>query len=271
MGPEPENPMAGAGRWDSQHAAVAGEPAVIINDLHVSFTVYAEQLLTLRQLVARRFRGREATKVNAVRGVSLEVRAGDVLGIIGSNGSGKSTLLGAIAGLLPPTSGSVLVRSEPVLLGVSAALKPELSGYRNIIVGCLAMGLPMADIRDRIDTVADFTELGDALDRPLKTYSSGMRARLAFAIATLESPDILLIDEALAVGDQNFRKKSLERLRVLQQDAGAVIMVTHNMGEVRTSCNRVVWLEQGRIVMEGAPEDVLAAYETQASEPPNLS
>jgi len=265
MVPEPDNPTAGRSWGDGQQAAVTGEPAVIVEDLHVSFSVYAEQLLTLRQLVARRFRGREATTVDAVRGVSLEVRAGDVVGIIGSNGSGKSTLLGAIAGLLPPTSGSVLVRSEPVLLGVSAALKPELSGYRNIIVGCLAMGLPMADMRERIDTVADFTELGDALDRPLKTYSSGMRARLAFAIATLESPDILLIDEALAVGDQNFRKKSLERLRVLQQDAGAVIMVTHNMGEIRASCNRVVWLEEGRIVMEGTADDVLPEYEVANS------
>jgi teichoic acid transport system ATP-binding protein len=242
---------------------VSGDVAISVQDLHVSFRVYTDSLPTTRRLLTQRKSGRTVTEVHAVQGVSLEVRAGDVVGIVGSNGSGKSTLLGAIAGLLPPRSGSVLVRSEPVLLGVGAALKPELSGYRNIIIGCLAMGLPMGVIKERIDSVAEFTALGDALNRPLRTYSSGMRARLAFAIATLEHPDILLIDEALAVGDRSFRKKSLARLRSLQHDASAVVMVTHNMNEIRSTCTRAVWLEGGRLVIDGTVEEVLDAYEAK--------
>lgn len=236
-------------------------PAVVVDDLHVRFSVYADARLTMRELFARGLRQRRPSEVHAVRGVSLRVDPGEVVGVVGANGSGKSTLMGAIAGLLPPTSGSVLVRSQPVLLGVSSALVPDASGYRNIVIGCLAMGMPMSSIRARMDEIAEFTELGEALNRPLRTYSSGMRSRLSFAIATLESPDILLIDEALAVGDKRFKKKSLDRVHQLQAQAGAVVMVTHNFGEVRSSCTRVVWMKEGRLVADGAVDDVLAAYE----------
>lgn len=241
---------------------VESHVAVSVTDLHIKFKVYAERSLTLRRLMAQRFRGRVAQEVHAVRGVSLEVRTGEVVGIIGSNGSGKSTLLGAIAGLLPPTSGSVLVRSQPVLLGVGAALKPELSGYRNISIGCLAMGLSMNEIRERMNEVAEFTELGEALERPLRTYSSGMRARLAFAIATLQHPELLLIDEALAVGDRRFRDKSLQRVRDLQAEAGTIIMVTHNLGEIRETCRRAIWLDQGVVRADGDVDRVIAEYES---------
>lgn len=235
--------------------------AVSVSGLDVRFKVYADRSLTLRRLVAQGFRGRVAQEVHAVRNVSFDVQLGEVVGVVGSNGSGKSTLLAAIAGLLPPTSGSVMVRSQPVLLGVNAALKPELSGYRNITVGCLAMGLSMNEIRERLDEVAEFTELGEALERPLRTYSSGMRARLAFAIATLQQPEILLIDEALAVGDRHFRAKSLERVQQLQAHAGAIVMVTHNLNEIRSTCTRAIWLDGGRIVEDGDVEDVLTTYE----------
>ncbi len=245
--------------------SMGGGPVVVVKDLHVRFRVYADARLTMRELFARGLRQRESAEVHAVRGVSMRVDAGEVVGVVGANGSGKSTLMGSIAGLLPPSSGSVLVRSQPVLLGVSSALVPDASGYRNIIIGCLAMGMPMSSIRARMDEVAAFTELGDALKRPLKTYSSGMKSRLAFAIATLESPDILLIDEALAVGDKRFRKKSLDRVHQLQTQAGAVVMVTHNLGEVRTSCTRAVWMNEGQVVADGAVEDVLVAYEQDMS------
>jgi len=253
----------------SSGSPVTGSPAVVIDDLHVSFSAYAEHSLTLRELFTRGFRRRQVSQVRAVRGVSLQINAGEVIGVVGANGSGKSTLMGAIAGLLPPTSGSVLVRSQPVLLGVTSALIPEATGYRNIIVGCLAMGMSMSTIKSRMHEVAEFTELGPALDRPLRTYSSGMKARLAFAIATLESPDILLIDEALAVGDREFKKKSLARVRQLQAEAGAVIMVTHNLSEVRSSCTRAIWMHEGLVRADGTVEDVLAGYEagTKADKP----
>ena len=235
--------------------------AVSVRDLHIRFKVYSEQTYSMRRLVTRGFKTRAAEEVHAVRGVSLDIGVGEVVGVLGSNGSGKSTLLGAMSGLLAPTEGQVLVRSQPVLLGVNAALKKDLSGHRNIYLGCLAMGMTMSEIRERIDEVAEFTELGKALYRPMRTYSSGMRARLAFAIATLQRPDILLIDEALAVGDRHFRAKSLERVRELQADASTIVMVTHNLNEIRSTCSRAIWIDQGQLHMDGGVDEVIDAYE----------
>jgi teichoic acid transport system ATP-binding protein len=235
--------------------------AVSVRDLHIRFKVYSEQTYSMRRLFSRGFKTRAAEEVHAVRGVSLDIGVGEVVGVLGSNGSGKSTLLGAMSGLLAPTEGQVLVRSQPVLLGVNAALKKDLSGHRNIYLGCLAMGMTMSEIRERIDEVAEFTELGKALYRPMRTYSSGMRARLAFAIATLQRPDILLIDEALAVGDRHFRAKSLERVRELQADASTIVMVTHNLNEIRSTCSRAIWIDQGQLHMDGGVDEVIDAYE----------
>jgi teichoic acid transport system ATP-binding protein len=235
--------------------------AVSVRDLHIRFKVYSEQTYSMRRLVTRGFKTRAAEEVHAVRGVSLDIGVGEVVGVLGSNGSGKSTLLGAMSGLLAPTEGQVLVRSQPVLLGVNAALKKDLSGHRNIYLGCLAMGMTMSEIRERIDEVAEFTELGKALYRPMRTYSSGMRARLAFAIATLQRPDILLIDEALAVGDRHFRAKSLERVRELQADASTIVMVTHNLNEIRSTCSRAIWIDQGQLHMDGGVDEVIDDYE----------
>ncbi len=241
--------------------AVDAPVAIHLDDVHIEYKVFADSRLTLRRLVSQRFSGRESTTVHAVKGVSNTIYEGEIVGIVGSNGSGKSTLLSAIAGLLPATSGAIRVRSQPTLLGVNAALKPELSGHRNIVVGGLAMGLKMAEVRSHMDAIAEFTELGEALNRPLRTYSSGMRARLAFSIATIVTPEILLIDEALAVGDKKFRAKSLARVREMQADAGTILMVTHNLDEVRKTCNRALWLDQGVLQMDGEVDEVLEAYE----------
>ena len=242
--------------------AADGPVAIHLDDVHIEYKVYADSRLTMRRLVSQRFSGRESTVVHAVKGVSSIISEGEIVGIVGSNGSGKSTLLSAIAGLVPATSGSIRVRAQPTLLGVNAALKPELSGNRNIVVGGLAMGLKLAEVQAHMDDIAEFTELGQALDRPLRTYSSGMRARLAFSIATIRTPEILLIDEALAVGDKKFRAKSLARVREMQAEAGTIVMVTHNLDEVRKTCTRAVWLDQGVLRMDGEVEPVLEAYES---------
>jgi teichoic acid transport system ATP-binding protein len=247
-----------------EHAASGsdnGGLAISVRDLHVRYKVYAERAFTMRRLVTGGFKGREVEVVHAVRGVSLDVRIGEVVGVLGANGSGKSTLLGAIAGLLPPAQGSVLVSSQAVLLGVNAALNSDLSGHRNIYLGCLAMGMSVSEIDARIHEVEEFSELGKAMHRPLRTYSSGMRARLAFSIATLQRPEILLIDEALAVGDRTFRAKSLQRVRELQANAGTVMMVTHNLNEIRATCTRAIWLADGSVREDGPVEDILEAYE----------
>lgn len=242
--------------------------AIVVRDVHVRYRVYVDQRLSARELFARRLRGRETVEVHALRGVSFDIHVGEAVGVLGSNGSGKSTLLRTIAGLQSKDSGTILVRSEPHLLGVTAALKPQLSGNRNVILGGLAMGLTEDEVRDRLPEVERFSGLGDAMGRPMATYSSGMRARLAFSIATLTSPDILLLDEALAVGDRDFRARSLERVNQIRDAAGAVVLVTHNLGEIRQTCSRALWLDDGEIVADGDAEDVIAQYE--ATNPDDL-
>ena len=156
-----------------------------------------------------------------------------------------------------------MVSAQPQLLGVNAVLKPNLSGYRNAVLGGLAMGMTRGEIEAGLDEIESFAGLGTAMERPLKTFSSGMRARLAFSVATLRTPEILLIDEALAVGDQEFRRRSLEKIRQIRDEAGTVLMVTHNLKEIRKTCNRAVWLDRGIVVMDGPTNEVLASYRSR--------
>jgi len=228
-------------------------------DARVSYTVR-----THRPLIRGVLRGQrpDARVIEAVRGVTFDVAVGESVGVIGPNGSGKTSLLQATTGLLPLAGGQVLVRSTPAFLGVRAVLRPHLTGWRNIQLGLLAQGLNAAEARDRTGTVAEFTGLGDFLDLRMETYSSGMRARLHFAVATALAPEILLIDEALAVGDREFRDKSAARLDEHRAAAGTVLLVSHNLAEIRRSCSRVIWLQEGLVAADGPTEDVLAAYET---------
>ena len=235
--------------------------AVHLDNVVVDYEVFADKHLTLRRLAAQRFSGRESTMVHALKGVTNSIFEGEIVGVVGANGSGKSTLLSVIAGLIPPNLGSVHVRSQPALLGVNAALKPELSGHRNIEIGALAMGVKMDEINSQLEEIEKFTELGEALARPMRTYSSGMRARLAFSIATVRTPEILLIDEALAVGDKKFREKSFNRIREMQAEAGTIVMVTHNLGEIRKTCSRALWIDEGVLKKDGEVSEVLSAYE----------
>ena len=233
--------------------------AIRCTDARVSYTVR-----THRPLIRGALRGQlpEARVIEAVRGVTFDVAVGESVGVIGPNGSGKTSLLQATTGLLPLAGGRVLVRSTPAFLGVQAVLRPHLTGWRNIQLGLLAQGLNAAEARDRADEVAEFTGLGDFLDLRMETYSSGMRARLHFAVATALAPEILLIDEALAVGDREFRDKSAARLDEHRAAAGTVLLVSHNLAEIRRSCSRVIWLQEGLVAADGPTEDVLAAYET---------
>jgi teichoic acid transport system ATP-binding protein len=242
-------------------APALGPEAVRVEDVYVSYRVLADRNLSAPQLIRQGFRSRGGVTVDAVNGVSFSVHSGEAVGLIGPNGSGKSTLLRCIAGVQPMTGGRVLVRGHAQLLAVNAALDAKLSGRRNIFLGGLAMGLSKREVADRVDEVLEFSELGSAIDRPMRTYSSGMRARLAFSIATMTRPPILLIDEALAVGDKRFRRKSLARVREMLDGASTIVMVTHNLNEIRATCSRAIWLEQGRIRMDGPAGDVADAYE----------
>lgn len=240
------------------------EVTVSVEDVHVSYRVYDDPETGLKQLVANRRRRRFLT-IRALRGVSFDVRRGETLGIIGPNGSGKSTLLAAMTGLLPLESGRIRGRSRPALLGVSAALRPSLSGRRNIMIGGLALGMTREEVRECLDEIAEFAGLNDFLDLPMRTYSSGMRARLLFSIATVRIPEVLLIDEALAVGDQQFRNRSRRRIDEIRGSAGSVVLVSHAMSEVIDGCDRAIWLDTGVIRAQGDPAEVVEAYESSVS------
>ena len=239
--------------------------SIVVRDADVRYTVYEEPHVSARKVVSRGFKARRKIQVHAVKRATFDVTVGEAVGVVGANGSGKSTLLRAIAGLQSLASGTIKVRGDVGLLGVGAALKPSLSGYRNVMLGGLALGMTQDEIESKLDEIVEFSGLGDAMARPMNTYSSGMRARLAFSISTLRVPDILLIDEALAVGDKDFRAKSLARLGEIREEAGTILMVTHNLNEIRQTCTRALWLDHGDLVADGEVEEVLDQYETRTT------
>jgi teichoic acid transport system ATP-binding protein len=208
-------------------------------------------------------------EVHAIRGMSFVAYRGDVVGVVGRNGSGKSTLLRAVAGLLPAEHGAVYSDGHAALLGVNAALLDDLTGDRNVVLGCLAMGMTPQEVKEKHDKIVEFSGVGDFINLPMRAYSTGMGSRLRFAIASSKSHDVLLIDEALATGDAEFRRKSHERIDELRQEAGTVFIVAHNLNEIYDTCNRIIWLEKGQIVRAGTDvPGILDAYlEASGSEP----
>jgi teichoic acid transport system ATP-binding protein len=241
-------------------------PTVVVDDVHLVYRVggrrrrKTDAASTLARLVSRQ-QPVGLREVHAVQGVSFTAHRGEAVGLIGPNGSGKSTLLRGIAGLLPPASGSVYTQGDAALLGVGAALLEDLPGSRNIELGCLAMGMTPAETRERYRDIVAFADIGEFIDMPMRTYSSGMAARLRFAIASAKPREILLIDEALATGDAQFRKKSERRIRELCDQAGTIFLVSHGLRVIRRTCTRVIWLEKGKVVLDGPSDDVIDAYE----------
>lgn len=239
------------------------KPVVIVEDLHVTYKVLSSGKAAgagdKRGVLRRATRG--LREVHALKGVSFVAYENESIGVIGSNGSGKSTMLRAITGLTPAASGSVWASSRPNLLGVGAALIPALSGDANITLGCLALGFSRQEIEELRPKIIAFSELQEFIDLPMKTYSSGMSARLKFAIAASKQHDILIVDEALAVGDARFRKRSEARIREIRENAGTVFLVSHSMKSIRDTCNRTIWIEKGVLTMDGPTEEVTQAYE----------
>ena len=242
----------------------AATPTVVVEDLHVRYRVYGrggnDSATTTLMRVLRRQKSPMRREIHAVRGVSLLARRGDAIGVVGRNGSGKSTLMRAIAGLLPPQSGTVFTDGQPSLLGVNAALFKDLTGERNVILGCLALGMSPEEARAKYDEIVEFSGIGEFIDLPMRTYSSGMAARLRFAIAASKPREVLLIDEALATGDKDFRRRSRQRMHELRAQAGTVFLVSHNLDVITETCNRAIWLDRGRIRAQGDAESVIAAY-----------
>jgi teichoic acid transport system ATP-binding protein len=235
------------------------KPVVVVDDIRVTYRVFAsgKKVTPGNSRVKHKGRLRE---VEALKGVSLVAYEGDSIGVIGTNGSGKSTLMKAISGLLPIDAGSVYASSRPSFLGVVAAMIKELSGAKNVILGGLALGMTRNEIKEKFDHIVDFAGIRDFIDLPMQTYSSGMVERLKFSIAAAREHDILIIDEALAVGDQDFRRRSEARMRELASGAGSVFLVSHSMKSILDTCNRTIWLDKGLVKMDGSSQEVCRAY-----------
>lgn len=200
-------------------------------------------------------------EIRALRDINLEIRRGEAIAIIGRNGSGKSTLLEILTGTLSPSKGEITVNGRvAALLELGSGFNPEYSGRDNVILNGLLLGLSKEEILNRFSVIESFSEIGDSINRPLKTYSSGMTMRLAFAVQVLCDPDILIIDEALSVGDFFFQQKCFAYIRKLRDKGVTLIFVSHDMGAVRDLCSRVIYLSQGRIVLDGIGSEVLDAY-----------
>jgi ABC-type polysaccharide/polyol phosphate transport system ATPase subunit len=228
----------------------------------ITYRTTFEKKPTLKTAVMRAGRGeRLVREIQAVRNVSFDLERGSVLGLIGNNGAGKSTLVRAVAGILPPTEGRIEVRGRvSTLLSLGVGFNPELSGHENVILGGLAAGYSRSEIQERYEEIADWSDLGDFLEMPMRTYSSGMFGRLAFAVAIHMEPDILLVDEALSAGDARFKNKAMAKMKDLVAQARTMILVSHALATVKDMCNDAIWLDKGQLMMRGTPDEVVDAY-----------
>jgi len=239
-----------------------------VRELGKRFEMYAEPVDRLKQMVlpklhriARRDAREYFKEFWALRDVAFDVRRGETVGIIGRNGSGKSTLLQIICGTLAPTTGSVEVKGRvAALLELGAGFNPEFTGRENVFLSGLLYGISERELRDRYDAILDFAEIGDFIDQPVKTYSSGMMVRLAFSVAINVDPDILVIDEALSVGDELFQRKCFARIESIRDSGTTILFVSHAAGAVIELCDRALLIDAGELLVEGPPKFVINRY-----------
>ncbi len=241
-------------------------PAVIASHVDISYLVYgagSEARETTSGLGRALNRARTqigSRNIHAVKNVSFVAYQGESIGLIGRNGSGKSTLLRSIAGLIPPSDGSIYLNGRAALLGVNAVLMRRLSGARNIMIGGQALGLSRREVHEKFNEIVEFADIGDFINLPMSSYSSGMAARLRFAISTAAVPDILVVDEALSTGDAEFKAKAADRIAQIRESAGTIFLVSHSPSQIETMCSRALWLDQGTLIMDGPAADVATAY-----------
>jgi len=236
--------------------------AIRVENVAQRFRVIHERPDTVRELFAKFTRRRVSYHdFEAVSGVSFEVPKGEIVGLIGRNGSGKSTLLKIIAGVYRPTSGAVEVSGTLApLIELGAGMHHELTGRENILLNGLLMGYSKEVMRERQEKIIEFADIGDFIDAPVKQYSSGMYMRLAFAVATEVDPDILVVDEILAVGDFAFQEKCVDRLRRFRASGKTIILVSHSLSQIEEQCDRVLLLEKGKLTVDGKPAEAIKAY-----------
>ncbi len=216
----------------------------------------------LDSLLEMLFRRRRHTPFHALEDVSFQLDFGETLGIVGDNGAGKSTLLKILAGTIEPSTGRLEVRGRvAAILELGVGFHPEFTGLENLRLGCAMMGLDESETEERIPQILEFSELGEFIHQPLKTYSSGMYVRLAFSLVTSVDPDILIIDEALAVGDAHFQKKCMDRMTEFRQQGKALLFCSHSLYQIRHLCDRALWIDHGRVRLMGPVEEVVDAYQ----------
>jgi ABC-type polysaccharide/polyol phosphate transport system ATPase subunit len=242
-------------------------PAVVAENVGVRYDLRRTRKRTLRQILAEQLGRRNSTRTGqtsafwALRNVSFTVEEGEVLGVIGRNGSGKTTLLLVMAGILEPDAGTITSFGKTsTLLTLGAGFERDLTGRENIYLNAAFLGFPRRKIEDRIDEIIEFSELDAFIDVPIRKYSSGMRARLAFSIAAHVEPDILLLDEILGVGDASFQRRSREKVEEMMVQAKAIVIVSHSMSFIRGACTKALWLSEGRVAALGEPDEVVEHY-----------
>ncbi|WP_145524266.1 teichoic acids export ABC transporter ATP-binding subunit TagH [Virgibacillus sp. SK37] len=234
------------------------EKAIIVSNVTKKYKLYHGTKERLLDLITPKSYGDD---FYALANVNFEAEKGDIIGFIGTNGSGKSTLSNIIAGIVPETSGSVQVNGQSALIAVSAGLKNDLSGRDNIELKLLMLGFNKKQIKELEPGIIEFSELEKFIDQPVKSYSSGMKSRLGFAISVNVDPDILIIDEALSVGDRAFAEKSLNKMKEFKQKGKTMIFVSHSLGQMKEFCEKILWLEFGMVKDFGTVEEVIPKYE----------
>jgi ABC-type polysaccharide/polyol phosphate transport system ATPase subunit len=237
--------------------------AIVVKDLYKSFNVYYDKANTLKERII--FASRNASeKREVLKGINLKIKKGETVALIGVNGSGKSTLLKLMTKIIYPNAGKIIVHGKLAsLLELGAGFHPDFSGRENIYFNASIFGLSRKEIDERLDDIIDFSELGEQIDNPIRTYSSGMYMRLAFSVAINVDADILLIDEILAVGDQHFQEKCMSKMKQLKASGKTMVFVSHSAEAVKFLCDRSIWLSNGYIKMDGNTDEVLAAYQKE--------
>jgi ABC-type polysaccharide/polyol phosphate transport system ATPase subunit len=239
--------------------------SVRLNDIGLTFRVRRRRRMTFKEFFVQhklRHTDNPIVEVHALRNIDLTIREGERVGIVGANGAGKSTLLKLIAGIYPPTHGEAIVEGKiSSMLDLDVGIESEASGWDNIAYRCYLQGDSPDDVRRKREAIAEFSELGDALTLPVRCYSSGMRVRLLFSIATAVEPQILLLDEILGAGDMSFQHKARQRMMGVIDRARLMILTTHDMNALRHICGRVIWLHRGRLEADGLPGEVIPRYE----------
>ncbi len=234
--------------------------AIEVNNLHIRYKCLRN--FSLRKSLFK-LRKSKAEVFEAVRGISFSVKKGEIVGLIGKNGSGKSTTLRAIAGIFSPDEGTIALNSDSVaLLSIGVGFQKKLTGRENIMLSGMLLGYPKEKIEEKMEDIISFAELGNFIDMPVKTYSSGMFSKLSFSITAVLEPDIMLVDEVLSVGDAKFKKKSYKKMQqLITDDHRTVMIVSHNTDTISKLCDRVIWLHDGEIKMTGTPDEVLPVYD----------